>query len=197
MHNKTKCIYIPFLILGTLLAVLWSTGWIGLWIKGIVYSTENAKWSGHILNEDYSIAIDLANLQNNIGKELYNDGTHKIYVSNVDKSGDINTGGYRIMFRSVGEYSLNEASLISGIHHAKLDVDSFTYEMSAKMAAEYKGHSFDSSVYGIGGLNYRNGDAFGFYIFPTSAYEAEEVTLNESGIVHLTVTNLCKNTWRK
>lgn len=180
-----------------MLLVLWSTGLISLWTKGIVYSTDNSNWSGHKITEEYSVSIDLSNLQNNVGKELYNDGIHRIYVSHVDNTGDENTGGYTITFRSVGDFSLDGASLISGVQHMKHGENQFTYDMSAEMTADYKGLSYDSSVYGLTALNYKDGDAFSFYIFPADAYKTKEVTLKEKEVVHLTLTNLYKNIWIK
>ncbi|MEW9095613.1 MAG: hypothetical protein AB2417_11080 [Clostridiaceae bacterium] len=69
--------------------------------------------------------------------------------------------------------------------------------MSAKMIAEYNGRVYDSTVFGTSGLNYNDGDDFSFYIFPREAYEEKEISLNEKGIVNLTVTSLYKNIWSK
>ncbi|MCT4544473.1 MAG: hypothetical protein N4A63_13080 [Vallitalea sp.] len=67
--------------------------------------------------------------------------------------------------------------------------------MSSKMTAEYNGEKYNSSVYGLSGLNYKDGDSFLFYIFPSEVYQNGEITLKEEGIVHLTVTDLYKNIW--
>lgn len=180
---------------------LWSTGLVGLWNNGISYIANNTEEfsdiKGHVTTENHSVSIDLSNLESNIGKELYNDGTNRIYVSQVDNTDDVNTGGYRIGFRSCGQYSLNDATLVSGVHHATVDNNSFTMDMSARMTAEYMGKVYTSPVFGTSGLNYKDGDNFSFYIFPTQAYENKEISLNEKGVVDLTVTNLFKNIWTK
>ena len=46
-------------------------------------------------------------------------------------------------------------------------------------------------------FNYKDGDDFSFYVFPAEAYEKGEVTLDEVGVVELTITDLYQNTWRK
>lgn len=180
---------------------LWLSGLIGLWTGGMANIANNTKEftdrNGHIVQGEYTIPIDLLNLESNIGKELYNDGIHKIYVSWIDNTGNINSGGYRIGFRSSGHYSLTGASLISGGHHATVNENSFTTNMTAKMTAQYNSKNYTSSVYGVSGLNYKDGDDFAFYIFPSESYKIQEISLNETGIVHLTVTELFKNIWIK
>lgn len=180
---------------------LWLSGLIGLWTGGMANIANNTKEftdrNGHTVQGEYTIPIDLLNLESNIGKELYNDGIHKIYVSWIDNTGNINSGGYRIGFRSSGHYSLTGASLISGGHHATVNENSFTTNMTAKMTAQYNSKNYTSSVYGVSGLNYKDGDDFAFYIFPSESYKIQEISLNETGIVHLTVTELFKNIWIK
>jgi len=50
--------------------------------------------NGHTVDEQYTVSIDLTDLDSNIGKELYSDGIHSIYVSGVDHTGQIDSGGY-------------------------------------------------------------------------------------------------------
>jgi hypothetical protein len=199
LENKTKKkVIISSIIIFSTLLTLWLTGLIGLWTEGISYIANNTKKfsdeKGYILKGEYLISIDLSDLDSNIGKELYNDGTHKVYVNYIENTGSLNSGGYIIGFRSCGQYSLTNATLISGIYHAT-DDNSFTSSMSSKMTAEYNGEKYNSSVYGLSGLNYKDGDSFLFYIFPSEVYQNGEITLKEEGIVHLTVTDLYKNIW--
>lgn len=150
--------------------------------------------NGYVLPEEYKISINLSDLESNIGKELYNDGTYKIYVSWVDNTGHFNSGGYRIGFRAKGIYSRKGASLISGGQHKTVDEHSFTTVMSAKMTAAYKNRQYNSPVYGASGINYKDGDDFAFYVFPSEAYK-HDITLQETGIVELKVTDLFQNIW--
>lgn len=177
-----------------------SIGYIKLWTKGMTAIANNTEdftdINSHIVQEEYSISINLKDLESNQGKELYNDGKNKILVSAVDNTGMISTGGYRIHFRAYGQYSLNYAELISGVQHFTEDNNSFI-RMTAEMTATYKGKVYNSNVMGTSGINYKYGDDFSFYIFPSEAYEDKEVTLDETGEVVLTITNLYKNVWTK
>ncbi|MCD9021992.1 hypothetical protein [Cohnella silvisoli] len=199
MKIKTRNISVLLIILGALFLIFWRIGLLGLWNEGISYIADNTKnysdKNGHIIQENYSISINLADLKSNIGKVLYDDGDNKIYVIWVSNSDNINSGGYNIGFRSIGKYSLSGATLISGVHHKTLGEHSFTTEMSAKMTVEYKSKKYSSSTAGISGLNYKDGDDFSFFIFPSTAYETKEVSLNETGEVIITISNLFKNIW--
>jgi len=115
----------------------------------------------------------------------------------VDNTGQMDSGGYRIGFRSTGPYSLDGASLLSGVHHETVNENSFKMNMSAKMTAKYRGNTYMSSRFGMSGLNYKDGDDFSFYVFPSEAYEKGDVTLEEAGVVELTVTDLYQNIWSK
>ncbi|MCK9860719.1 hypothetical protein [Paenibacillus sp. ATY16] len=175
----------------------------GLWflttegMAAIANNTEDyTDQNGYVLPEAYKISIDLSDLDSNIGKELYDDGTYKIYVSSLDNTGSARSGGYRIGFRSKGTYSHHGASLVSGVWHKTVDEHSFTTIMSAKMAAAYNNKNYTSSQFAISGLNYKDGDDFGFYIFPSEAY-GKDISFQETGTVELTVTGLYRNSWSK
>lgn len=201
MKNKVGRISaILISIITIFLLILWFTGIIGLWSNGIAYIANNTKEftdvNGHVIGGHYSISINLENLQSNRGKELYNDGSSRIFVDKVDNVGNYEDG-YRINFRSCGQYSLNYATLVSGIHHETLGEHSFTYNMSAKMTAKYYDKIYNCGLIGMSGLNYKNGDEFSFYIFPSEAYKKGQITSHETGVVRFTVTKLYKNIWSK
>ncbi len=177
---------------------LWVTGIIGLWIDGMPYivnSSDKIYPSGNKIPGAYTISINLGDLESNIGKDLYNDGEYRIYVGWIDNTGNLNTGGYMIGFRSSGNYSLNGATLVSGLQHKVTDQYSYETVFTAEMVAEHNGNVYNSSIHGASGINYKDGDFFSFYIFPTEAYENGEITLDGKGTVDLTITNLFKNTW--
>lgn len=197
VKNNVKNIGIilcSFLII--VIIILKFTGYISLWTKGMGSIANNTKEftniNSHVIDGEYSIYIDLGDLESNEGKELYNDGKNKIYVHSVVKEESVNNGGYKIHFRSSGQYSIDYAELISGVQHIVSSMD-----MSAKMTAEYNEKIYSCNVMGMSGINYKDGDMFSFYIFPSKAYEKNEVTLDETGAVYLTVTNLYKNVWSK
>lgn len=62
----------------------------GEWTPDVPFTDSN----GHTVDEQYTVSIDLTDLDSNIGKELYSDGIHSIYVSGVDQTGQIDSGGY-------------------------------------------------------------------------------------------------------
>lgn len=193
--------YSILLLLTIILLVLWASGLISLWIKGISYIANNTEKftdrNSSVLAGSYAITIDLNDLQSNLEKELYNDGSNRIYVSWLKTSDSPHFGGYQIGFRSSGNYSLSKAMLVSGIKHATLNNNSFYSCMSAKMTAEYRGEIYNCQEAGESGLNYKDGDDFWFYIFPNESYQSGEVSLNEKGMVLLCVRNLYKNVWTK
>ena len=202
LKNKKGIIIILFvLVIVILFFLLSNSGIIGIAIDGIAYVANNTRdytdKNGYIITDECNFEVDLSNLQSNVGKQVYNDGKHKIYVSWIDNTGSIRSGGYRIGFRAKGEYSVHGATLISGVKHIAVTDNSFTYDMSAKMRATYKEKTYDCSVFGTSGLNYRDGDDFSFYIFPSVAYEKNEISLDEKGKVSITITNLYKNIWNK
>ncbi|MNI11972.1 hypothetical protein D3C73_651360 [compost metagenome] len=84
--------------------VLWSSGLFGLWTDGMAYLANNTKdftdKRGHLVESEYSMAVDLSNLESNIEKEIFNDGDHRIYITWLHRT--IN-GGYEIGFRSSGQ----------------------------------------------------------------------------------------------
>ena len=126
-------------------------------------------------------------MKSNIGEKLYHNGKYTIYVDSVDNDGT----EYRIFFRTYGTYSLNNATLISGIHHITLDNHLYSDDMSAKMSAEYNGKIYHSTVQGLGPM-YKDGDYFGFYIFGN-----DTVAIHGNSLVKLTVSNLYENVWNK
>lgn len=181
--------------------VCWWIGLFGIWISGISSIANNTNKfthiTGHVVEGEYSIDIDLSNLESALNKEIYNDGIHKIYVSYLNSTGNSDTGGFQIGFRSSGSYSLTGATLISGIHHETVKENAYKINMSAKMTAEYNGKLYESSEAWVSSLNYKDGDDFGFYIFPSHVYDSGEISIDEKGTVTLTLTNLYKNIWTK
>ncbi|MCM3038766.1 hypothetical protein M3201_03505 [Paenibacillus motobuensis] len=175
------------------LVVTLRTGLLELWSKGISAIANNTeKYSdkaGYVLDGSYTIQIDLADIQSNIGKELYNDGKHKIIVDRIN-IGSVSAGGINIGFRSFGDYSMSGATLISGVHHITNNDLTFSTQMTAQLIAKYKNNQYDGTVSGISGFNYKSGDNFSIDINPEEA-------IRDKGKVELTITNLYLNTWKK
>ncbi len=187
-------------VLALALLIVWNTGLIGLWRNGISFaagSLERYSYHHSLVEGVYKVEIDLSDLESNKGKVLYDDGECRITVLLVDNTGSASTGGYRISFRSSGSYNLQKAVLVSGQKHYATQERSFSNEMTAKMTTEYKGKTYESTVFGMSGLNYKDGDEFAFYLFPGESYESKEISLDETGVVSLKLTNLSRNIWSK
>jgi hypothetical protein len=127
----------------------------------------------------------------NEGKVLYDDGENQIYVSKVFVH---NESEYEVIFRSSGTYRLGGATLVSGIEHERTN-NGFTNVYQAKAQAKYRGDTFKLSSSGSSGLNYRDGDEFGFYLFPHE--EDIDVVLEEDAMIEVTLSNLYVNIWAK
>ncbi|MFD2614866.1 hypothetical protein [Paenibacillus gansuensis] len=158
-----KIFFITALLTVLMIVVLWSSGLFGLWSNGIAFLANNTKEytneSGHLVEGKYSLRVDLSCFDSNNGKEIYNDGEHKIFVASLQRT---HNGGYEIGFRSGGRYFLSGASLISGVHHETINDHSFITSTTAKMTAQYDGKTYNTSATGQCGLNYKDGDCFSF-----------------------------------
>lgn len=150
MKKSKMILLLVFLIILLFLIITWRTGLLELWSKGIPSIANNTeKYSdeaGYVLDGSCTIQIDLADIQSNIGKELYNDGRHKIIVEWINISG-VSVEGIHIGFRSFGDYSTDGATLISGVHHITNNDRSFSTLMTAKVIAKYKNNQYDGTSF--------------------------------------------------
>lgn len=187
------------LVLTIVLGALWQSGYVGMWQNGIAYMAGTLdKYSYHesTLEDGFEIIIDLADLESNTGKVLYEKDDMYIDVYTVDEVG-LQGGGYRIHFRSHGKYSMDKAVLVSGNKHYATESRWYSYTTNATIRSEYNGKQYEGSVMGSSGLNYKDGDMFSFYIFPSEAYNSGDVTTQENGKVKITISNLVVNQWFK
>ncbi|WP_164669746.1 hypothetical protein [Virgibacillus doumboii] len=158
----------------------------GVWINGISYlasDVEDYHNNAHAVEGKYKVEIDLSDLESNKGKVLFDDGENRIYVSRVIVK---NGPEYEVFFRSSGTFSLGGATLVSGVDHTH-------EEFRAEAKATYSGKSYKISQSDYSGLKYRNGDEFGFYLFPPE--EDIDVDLEEESMIEVTVENLYVNLW--
>ncbi|MDR6550125.1 hypothetical protein [Paenibacillus qinlingensis] len=193
-----KLIYMTALLMVTFVSivVLWATGLMGLWTEGIAFiannTTEFTSRNSQVIDGKYVLQVDLSDLESNIGKVIYKDNEHKIYVSWLQSR---RVGEYDLGFRSIGTYSLSGASLISGIHHETINDHAFTYSMSAKMTVKYEDKTYHATESGQCGLNFKDGDCFSFNIYLSTEPKGEPI--KDAGIVEVMITDLYKNIWLK
>jgi hypothetical protein len=192
MSKKVLYILIPLIIGGIF---LWSSGFYALWSVGMGAIANNtmeySDKDGHLINGKYKLEIDLSDLESNIGKEIYNDGKHRIYVFWLQK---VRSGGLDIGFRSSGQYSLSAATLVSGLQHETVDHQNFRSLTTAKLLVEYSGLAVNAEVTGQCGINYKDGDCFSYTFFLS---EEPNEAITNSEIISLTITDLYKNIWRR
>ncbi|MDX1699312.1 MAG: hypothetical protein R3250_01780 [Melioribacteraceae bacterium] len=161
--------------------------------QGINYFTndiENYHNNAHPIEEEFTIEIDLNNLENNKGKVLFDDGENQIYVSKVIAH---NTNEYELFFRSSGSSSLGGATIISGVEH-KHNNDGLISKFQAKAKATYRGDTYKLNNSDYSGLNYSDVDEFGFYL---ELPEELVPDFEEEGMIDVAVTNLYINLWAK
>lgn len=190
IFNK-KLIGTIFIVLG-IGFFLWASGLIGIWMNGISYYSENAGLyinNGAPVEGKYSVTIDLSDLESNDRKVIYEDGKNRIYVSKVFYNEET---GYEVSFRSSGNYHMNGATLVSAIQHVPADND-FTGIPEVHAEAAYRGKTYTLSLSGKSGLNYRDGDEFGFYLLPHD--KDIEIDLETDKTIELTLSNLYLNIW--
>ena len=159
--------------------------------QGINYFTNDIEKyhnNAHPIEGEYTIEIDLNNLENNKGKVLFDDGENQIYVSKVIAH---NTKEYEVFFSSSGNYSLGGATVVSGVEH-KYNNDDLISEFQAKAKAAHRGDTYKLSPSEYSGVNYNGVDEFGFYLeLPNDIIPDFE----KEGMIDVTVTNLYINFW--
>ncbi|MFG6149336.1 hypothetical protein [Halobacillus sp. B23F22_1] len=189
---NTLYILMAITVIGFLLIPRISEG-INLQSKGISYITNNIEDYYHKTFPEegkYSVELDLSDLESNEGKVLFENSENKIYVTKVMHNGS----DYEVTFRSSGSYDTGGATLVSGLEHAR-NHNGFTSHFKAEAEAVYKDETYESSPSGSSGLNYRDGDEFGFYLFPQD--QKGNMDLKEDPLIEITITNLQVNLWVK
>ncbi|MEH6943783.1 hypothetical protein [Bacillus sp. JJ722] len=192
--KKTHFLKVLLFGIAIIAFVLVSSGWVSLWITGIAVignDVKNYHLQSYPVDGEYTVKIDLMDLGSNVGKVLYNDGENKIYVEKVlarDKS------DYQVYFRSSGTYSVREATLVSGLEHA-ITENGFTTRNHVNATATYRRDSFKIYPSGSSGLNYKDGDSFGYYLFPHD--KVIDVDIEKDSFIEVKLSNLTMNKWKK
>lgn len=186
------------LLLSVVLGAVSTYGYLDLSQQGLLYFHQNS--DSYVLSHQndsnkYTTEINLNDLDENIGKRIFDNGEQYIEITQLDYVG-AHAGGYRIFFRSHGTYHLNGGKLISGVMHSKNDTDALTLNCQAVLNTSYSGVSYQGKLQGITGY-LTDGDIFGFYLFPTEAYENGEISLENAGKATITLTQLTEHTWTR
>lgn len=204
-RNTTKNITIVILscvvLALTIFFVLWQNGTIGVYQRGMAFLMENSSYAIDYKDLDLVIEteIDLYNLDSNTGKVIYDDGQCKIEIALVRKELD---GSYNAFFRTHGSYNRLGGTLISSTKQRMTEERYYTYNFVGKFQVIVDGVAYDGYNSATSSLIHKDGDEFGFYIFPLECYENGEFLLEDSikkqdGKVSIRLFDLSKITWNR
>lgn len=195
--------------------ILFKSGTYGAWRHGLSSQLSSADYalSYNEIPGSWPVKLDLADLDSNAGKVLYEDTSGcRILVDSVDE----HEGAYRVWFRSYGVCGWEGGTLVSGCQTVPAEnasgqgdspplrqtaangEDSFwTWETSASMTAAVDGTDYPCTLAGESSLIYKNGNQFGFHLNPRrSDWEPvdigglEQITVTVSGLTRLSTQRI-------
>lgn len=199
---KKRTIVLLFVIsVAVCVVVLWENGTISTFQNGLAFMMHNSAYHISYSKVD-SVAeaeIDLFNLENNAGKIIYDDGECRIEIQVARQ--EVN-GDYNIFFRTHGKYNRSGGTLISAVKQLRKENGYHSYECVGKMQVIVDDRVYDSYNSALSSLNSKDGDEFGFYLFPLECYEYGKLVLDDkikdqNGIVKIRLLNLNKTTWAR
>lgn len=161
--------------------------------QGINYFTNDIEKyhnNAHPIKGEYTIEINLNDLESNKGKVLFDDGENQIHVLKVIAHGK---NEFELLFRSSGNVNPGGATMVSGVEHNH-NKDGLIRKFQATAKATYQGDTYTLNPSKYSGLKYNDGDEFGFYLeLPNDMIPDSE----NKGKVDMTVTDLYLNLWSK
>ena len=203
MSKKTSksfliLLLILLLIFSITLIILLAFGAFDFYKDGMAYFCKNTKkyeYRYEVINESISFSIDLTDLESNMGKKIYTDGNTCIEINQVSLDHE---GNYRVYFRSHGTYSRKGGTLISGIRHKPNPDGTYTTNCQSKLQIKFGNDLFDCKVAGMTGLNYKDGDIFGYLIFSEGFFEENDINdAKKPDKLDLVLSELIKNEWAR
>lgn len=175
--------------------VLTGSGVLGIATDGISYIAENMNdysYSAQKISSPIEFSVDLKNPSKNVGKVIYQNESCYIEILEVQVKSD----NAIVYFRAHGEYSRGGATLVSAIKHSSTPSHYFTYESVATLENKYNGSTYACDSAGMSGLNYKDGDSFGYYLFPEEFFKSESISsVEEIASVTVVMSDLVINSW--
>lgn len=179
--------------------VLWQNGTIGTFHNGLAFMMGDPAYHISYSNVDpvAEAEIDLYNLESNAGKVIYDDGECSIKIQLVRQEGN---GAYNIFFRTHGKFNRSGGTLVSAVKQIRNENGTYSYECVGKMQVIVDDEAYEGNNSGLGGLNNKDGDVFGFYLFSLDCYENGQFLLDDqiedqNGVVKIQLSHLNKTTW--
>lgn len=203
LHRKNHIVVglVASISLLFLFFVLWENGTIGVGLRGMAFLMEDSGYTIHYDRFDRTIEaeLDLVNLERNAGKVVYDDGEHRIVLTQVRMEPD---GGYNAFFRNYGRFNPRGGTLVSPTRQVMTEQRYYTSESIGKMRVAVAGIPYESRVSASSGLNYKDGDEFGFHLFPTETYMngtflLEAPIRDAGGKVTIQLYDLVRTTWSR
>ena len=188
------CVTSLLLTTVVLFGILIGSGILGVATDGISYIAENMNdysYSYQKIDSAFEFSIDLKNPSKNIGKIVYQAEGCYIEISEIQ----VNDNNAIVYFRTHGEYSRKSATLVSAIKHSSTPSHYFTYQNVATFENKYNGKSYICDLAGMSGLNHKDGDSFGYYLFPEEFFENEKNSIENITSVPVAISNLVINNW--
>ena len=196
-EKKIVCIMVIVMVSGILCL---NTSHYGVWSEGVRYMNmhpDEYTAMCQINPQEYSVEIDLNDLDSNAGKRIWEDGEQYIEIASVDcmtRKG----GGYRIFFRSHGVYEFNKGSLTTKTSSLSRNNDSeAAIDNPTTLTAIYNGTVYVCNFQGETFYDKRDGNHFGYYLFPSEAYKNAKIPYENAGTVIVTIRNLAEYTWTR
>lgn len=212
--------------------ILWLNGTIGVYKDGLKFLMKDNKYTIQYesVNTSAEIEVDLNNIESNIGKLIYDDGKCTIEIERIVKENNgiynvfFRTHG---TYKSQGGTLVTLIRNYAKVHTFPSDdlvdysntVDGILYEeiinetsskeqtniadvMVGRMQVILDGTPYACRTSTVGALNYKDGDIFGFTLFPLECYEEgkfllEDEIAEQNGKVTLRLYNLIKTTWSR
>ncbi|PPA70150.1 hypothetical protein [Jeotgalibacillus proteolyticus] len=154
--------------------------------QGVSYYTnniENYHINSYPIEGEYTVDIDMNNLENNQGKVLFDDGENQVYVSKVIAQTE---GGYELFFSPSATYRTGGATEVSGVAYSYSN-NRLLNEFKADAKASYNDETIELKPSSF------TPDEFSFYMEPQGDLSSEV----QEEVIEVAVSNLYINYWTK
>ncbi len=180
--KSLACIAVALIALSAALCVYyWHNGTFGVWAQGLEYVATAGRYTVEdtAVEGEYTLALDLRDLDENTGKILYEDGGCSITVQQVRQE---NSGNYIVFFRAHGVYPPAGGRLVSAAADEAMPGGSLGVRTTGRLLTEVGGMVYPGAVHAATMIR-KEGNEFSFYVFDPQSFDraALEVALEQSG----------------
>lgn len=179
-------------ILALIFIILLENGTWGTWRHGLQYQFFNANYQllYQEIPGEFSVELDLVDLERNTGKILFEDDSGCRIV--VDMVTNPYADQYQVWFRSHGTYDRKAGSLVSGCQSVLVGKTKWSFTMESFMTATVGGVAYPCSVAGSSGLLWKDGNQFGFHLNPYREGDRHNLSLEGMDTITIRVGGLSR-----